>query len=209
MLIKIWVFALCLAGCCANVSAATAYTVLSTEPGNQGFTGSLGMDFNVNSPILVTALGVFDSSANGISGTESVAIYDRNSITTPVIPYISFTGTGLPGDFYVGATLFRGITPFLLAAGNYSVVSYGYSATDLNGNVNCVNDTLNACVGANAFNLSTTNTGGGLITFVGLGRFGTAGIYPGGAQDVGAANGFHAGDFQFSAAVAAVPEPAT
>jgi hypothetical protein len=203
------VFALGMAACCTTLSAATAYTIDSAQPGNQGFTGSLGMDFDVNAPILITALGVFDSSANGISGTEQVGIYDRNNTATPLIPYISFTGAGLPGDFYVGATLFRSITPVMLAIGNYSVVSYGYSANDLNGNVNCIGDTLNQCVGANAFTLSTTNTGGGLISFVGLGSFGTAGIFPGGAQDVGASNGFHAGDFQFTAAVSAVPEPAT
>ncbi|NMD21572.1 MAG: hypothetical protein GYA76_15190 [Verrucomicrobia bacterium] len=39
--------------------------------GNQDFSGALGMDFDVDNPILVTRLGVFDDLSDGMSLSTS------------------------------------------------------------------------------------------------------------------------------------------
>jgi hypothetical protein len=170
----------------------TAYTILVTEPGNQNSLGiTMGMDFDVNLPIAVTALGVFDSLGDGILGTLSVAIFDRNTQLI-VSPTLSFTGSG---DTLVGATRFRSITPLQLLPGNYTVGAWGYSP-DPNGCSFC----------GNQFTLSTEDTGGGLITFVGVGRYVfQSGAYPN-SPFGGTTNAFHAGNFQFTA-ISAIPEP--
>jgi hypothetical protein len=190
---------LVLASGCA--SGTTAYTILVTEPGNQASSNiTLGLDFDVNLPIDVTALGVFDSLGDGLIGTLSVAIFDRNTQLI-VGPTLSFTGSG---DTLVGATRFRSITPLMLLPGNYTVGSWGYgSGADPNGCSFC----------GNQFTLSTEDTGGGLITFVGSGRTSPYSPPPGGAYpiyptNIGPSNVWHAGNFQFTG-ISAIPEPGT
>ena len=40
------------------------------QPTSQPFTGALGMDFNVNAPIIITALGVFDSGGGALKSAS-------------------------------------------------------------------------------------------------------------------------------------------
>ena len=50
-------------------AAYTAYT-FPLGDGNQDYVGSLGMDFDVNKPIQITDIGVFEPNQDGItSGT--------------------------------------------------------------------------------------------------------------------------------------------
>ena len=65
-----------------------AYSVPANTPGNQAFSGSLGMDFDVTQPVQVTELGCFDDSGNGIAAgtTITVQIWRRNNKGTPTVP---------------------------------------------------------------------------------------------------------------------------
>src|SRR5436190_16112668 len=51
-----------------RTAPAIAYVVPNLPtPGNQSFGGSLGMDFDINAPITITQLGVFDDNGDGLS----------------------------------------------------------------------------------------------------------------------------------------------
>lgn len=64
--------------------------------GNQNFPVNLGLDFSVNSPIVVTSLGAFDANADGIVGPISVAIFNRTT-GLQVGPSVTISA-GNPGD---------------------------------------------------------------------------------------------------------------
>lgn len=163
--------------------------------GNQAFAGSLGLDFDVLSPITVTHLGAFDSGLDGWSSQMSIRIFDR----------VTGLGVGnqlnISGAFgtTVGNSRFFDTVDFVLGAGQYSIVAFGFDASNPNGNA--------GAGGAGP----TQNTGGGLISFTGGGRYSTnnAFEYPTNL-DGGPSNRYDAGTFQFVAApAAAVPEPQT
>lgn len=162
----------------------------TTAPGLQNYGNSLGLDFDVLQPITVTRLAAFDNGdpanlnfqdpVNGVT----VAIYNRNT-QTQVGPSQNFT-TADPGE-RVNANVFKDVADFDLPVGNYSLVAF-----------NAPN--YNSSGGDNTFN--TTNNGGGLISFVGGGRFGSDNAFPGGV-DGGPADRYNIGSFEF----VAVPEP--
>jgi len=137
-----------------GVVSVHASTISYSDPagaGNQAFGGNLALNFNVNLPISVTSLGVFNASGSGtITGTINVAIY--NSLGTQVVGPVAFHGVYALGP---GFDVFQSITPVILGAGSYKVDAVGFSATDLAGNLN---------LGAPG---PTLNTGGGLLTFTG------------------------------------------
>lgn len=173
--------------------------------GNQAFSSSLGMDFNVGpAPINVLSLGVFDSGRDGISGTLYAGIFNL-STQLAVTDILSFT-SGDPGTL-TGGSLFKDLlSPVTLGMGQYSIVAWGFSTSDLNGNFGCNGG---GCGYSSDITLSTLNDGGGLISFVGTGRYDTTntpGSFPTGV-DGGPANRYHAGTFQYEAAP--VPEPGT
>jgi hypothetical protein len=157
----------------------SAYTIASGMAGNQNFGGSLGMDFIVNQPIAITDLGCFDANGNGISGSSTnirVQIFTRNDGGTPNDPSddtggpalltapLSFTAAS-PGTL-IGGHRFKNLTsPLELPPGSYTVVAWGFNATNSNGN--------------NFGGFNTTDTGNGLLTFTGRSRYGTAGQFPG------------------------------
>ena len=85
--------------------------------GNQGYTGSLGMDFRTLDPISITQLGVFDSGLKGIAKgqTLTVAIFDT-STKKEVTPEVTFTNQD-PGTLSEGS-LFKTLkTPVKFDAG--------------------------------------------------------------------------------------------
>jgi hypothetical protein len=184
-----------------GVVSVQAATIAYSDPagaGNQAFTGNLSLDFDVESPISVTALGVFNASGSGtITGTIDVAIYDNfgNQVVGPV----AFNGVFAPGP---GFDVFQSITPVTLAAGLYSVDAVGFSATDLNGNIN---------LGGSG---PTLNTGGGLLAFDGATYDGSTVLDDpatcAGCQAAPSPQNvqFDAGTFEFQSAIAA-PEPGT
>ena len=175
-----------------------AYSVTSGTVGNQDVGGeALGMDFNVNSPIIVTQLGVFDSGSNGLSRFLTAQIYDRDT-QLPVTPLITFSaGSGPSSGTLIDGSRFLDISPVSLPAGFHGAIVASHSdATEMIFNsFGQPNDT------------STLNTGGGSISFVGLSRLsgGLPDVYPL-TLDAGPVNRYDAGTFTFTAI--AVPEPA-
>ncbi len=162
--------------------------------GNQTYGGALGMDFNVNQAIYVTALGVFDSGQNGIQNNIDCYIYNRVTQQAVASRFFSPSSQGL-GD---GTTNFLDLSaPLLLPAGfQGTIVAQGYGVLEKNGN-------SFSSVSSYATQL---NDGGGLITFTGQSRFGNFGAFPTNL-DMNVAQ-YGAGNFKYMA-VNPVPEPAT
>jgi hypothetical protein len=189
--------------------AIIAYDVAAGEVGNQNWTGSLGLDFDVNTAIQVFSLGVFDSGGGGISGTLNAQIFHRLTETTgeEVTPILTFNNIA-PGNLEGGSRFKDLPSPVILPPGKYSIVAWGFNSVDLNGNYACNPDGV-----CNSYtddiSLSTLDDGGGLISFVGTGRFsGTGGTYP--TSTLGGSfppNIYHAGTFQYDAVP--VPEPSS
>lgn len=176
-----------------GASSATADTVALTSSrtaGNQIHTGGLGTDFNVLTPILITQLGAFDSGGTGFIGTVQVGIFNR-STQSLVAPSVSLTGSSAT---LVGSSRFVDVPDFVLPVGNYSIVTVGYSATEQNGN---------SFFGGSA---PTPDTGGGVISFVGVSRWSnsTSLLFPTGLDTLPIQ--YDAGTFQFTSTV---PELAT
>lgn len=183
----------------ASASADTiAYNVPFGTAGNQAFGGSLGMDFDVaGDPILVTNLGVFDDLSNGLNLDITGWIADRNT-TLPVIGQFVFNtanSTLAPGSGYRFLNTF---VPVILPAGFQGrIIASGYGTGELNGN-------------AGGSNFPTLDTGGGLISFVGVSTFGfVAGTYP--TNNDASVAQYGAGSFQFSSVPPplVIPEPST
>jgi hypothetical protein len=125
------------------------------------------MDFDVNTPILVRWVGVFDSNGDGFSGTLQAAIFSRT--TGIVVAGTTVTVTqSTPGMLFGGHRFVMLPTPVLLPVGQYSIVAAGFTSADPNGNTN----------GVNAITPPTQNTGGGFISFAPTSRYdNAAGLY--------------------------------
>lgn len=162
---------------CSAIDGATGIEL----SGDQPWTGSLGMRFTVNSPIEVTRLGAYDSDQNGFSGTITVGIV--NAAGTVVVPAITMTGNSDP---LVTSFRMRNISPVTLGAGTYTVVAFGFSVSDPNGNTNAPFSSFAA----------TTNSGGGLITHVDS-PWDNNPVMAVPASGVHSVGGFHAGNFTF------------
>jgi hypothetical protein len=140
---------------------------------------------------VIFSLGMFDSAQDGFVFAQVVDIYDRNTqlaVATVTIP-AGTTAQLINGSRFVALSI-----PLTLPAGFQGSVVAEINPTDGNGNTN-----------GNS-GVSTINTGGGLITFVGGGRVSDngPGVYPL-RLDGGPVNRYLAGTFTF----AAVPEPST
>jgi hypothetical protein len=176
--------------------AANAGTIAYQSPaglvGNQNFSGTLGLEFDVNcTAIVITQLGAFDSGQDGFKRTINVYIYDRDTQTAVYGP-MSFTGEE---GTIVGGDRFKPLdTPLVLPGGFHGcVVAENYGAEEMLRNP-----------GISATVPPPMDSGGGLITFVGRARYGTVqGTYPG-TPDGGPANRYHAGTFEFEAGPAPV-----
>ena len=182
----------------AHATIATAYT--NVTGGSQNYNGDLAMLFTVNSPIVVSALGVYNQSGSGtITGTISVEIYNLTTNSIAVGP-VAFNGAY---GFCSGSTndVCQSVPAVLLGLGNYEVEAVGFSNTDLNANI-----------GAPFNNTGPTlNTNGGLISFTGAAYDSSITLdHPITCIGCAAAPSpqntqFGAGTFEF----ADVPEPAT
>jgi len=96
-----------------------------TAAGLQNWPGNLGAQFTVNSAITVTQLGAFDngliSNLSGVDGKSGVTVGIFNSsgvLVDSVVISPTSSGTQIGGDFFVA------VTPFTLAPGNYTLVSF-------------------------------------------------------------------------------------
>ncbi len=168
-----------------------AYINYTGATGSQEWGGPLGMDFDVNSSICITHLGVFDSGADGLGRTLTAQIWDRTDTSSPLAE-LEFTSAD--AGTLIDSSRFKLLpTPLDLSGGEYAIVAYGYGSGEPNGN--------EGAAGPSAA-YKATDDGGGLISFVGTARYGsTPGEFPGDA-DTGPANRYSAGTFAYT------PEPA-
>jgi len=179
----------------APAAASTiAYQVPAGTPGTQNFSGELGMEFNVLWPVTVTELGVFDDGSDGLYRNLTAHLWDRTSTGTPLAS-LSFT-PGDPGALVDGSRFKTLGSPLALTAGFRGTISasgYGGSVAgvDLEWNGN-----------SSGFPPAwSTDSGGGVLSFVGSSRWGNApGVYPPTA-DTGPANRYASGTFVFDAVI--------
>ena len=164
-----------------------AYGNLTGAPGTSSFSGSFGHDFDVNSIISITQLGVFDSGADGLSRKITAEIWSRSDNSGKKLTTMEFTSSD-PGTL-VDSNRFKPLqTPVVLDPGSYSVVAYGYGFTERAGHEGFAGP-------GQAF--KTLNDGGGLLSFVGTSRLGTStGSFPT-IVEAGNVNYYSAGTFQF------------
>ncbi|MES2706013.1 MAG: fibronectin type III domain-containing protein [Verrucomicrobiota bacterium] len=190
------------------------YTPGSTE-GNQVFAGALGMDFDVQNPVIITRLGVFDAQSDGLqptrdpgadgipgnaddgftSRTITASIYDRDNSAAPPVATMTFT-TEEPGTL-IGAMRFKVLSaPVTLPLGfKGSIVADGYGPGEPF--VNSYNSRANA-----AWSLDNGNSS---ILFTGAGRYGDSpGSYP---ETLAAslADTYAAGTFEFETTAGVAP----
>jgi hypothetical protein len=188
-----------------ELKAGTQAYFTSDTVGNQGFGGNLGLDFNVNSSITVTQLGAFDSGGLGFSPGITVGLYQRLPGGDPNDDHAgallaSVTIVGTEGTLSGNYRFVDLATPLTLKPGFYDVDAVGFNGTNLD-----LNETLGGSI--------QTNDGGGLLSFVGSGRFDYNGTpdypyYTTGQMGFSASpHVFGGGSFIYTAA--AVPEPSS
>ena len=103
-------------------SAASVLQTSNDATGNQAYS-SVGLEFEVNSPITVYALGIYDSGQNGIAGSLTA---DLMTLTGTIKASATFSGTyALIGNYQ-----FQSITPVTLSPGDYYLSGYGWTSTD-------------------------------------------------------------------------------
>ncbi|MBE7502579.1 MAG: lamin tail domain-containing protein [Verrucomicrobiales bacterium] len=178
-----------------NRGAIIAYRVAAGTSGTQNYGGSLGMDFVVAQPIVVTQLGVFDDRADGLRATLTAQLWRRDERGTPtsfgddrgaaMLAELTFTPAA-PGTLEAGSRFKPLAQPVALAPGSYTIVAYGYNDAERNGNAGT----------GSAVDALTTDDGAGALRFVGFSRYGAAGAFPA-TVDTGPEDRYAAGTFTF------------
>jgi len=170
-------------------SMHVAYEVPAGTVGNQQLPGaeqqSMGMDFDANTPIDITALGVFDSEGDGFPGPMHARIYDRD--TQKSLASIWFTPCD-PGKLRGGSRFKSLREPLHLPAGFHGTISVAYLGDVLEPNGNTRVSPGNW----------TTDDGDGALTFVGMGRhtaMGAGDVFPNLEDPSPVPNTFAAGTF--------------
>lgn len=189
---------ICMLAFTTQVQATKAYTNATTL-GNQNYSGSLGLEFMVNSSIIVYSLGVYDSGADGIADNLHSQLWKRTGASSGMIisPVVAFTSVD-PGTL-VGNYRFRDLlVPLILKPGTYVINSWGFAnnIADKNGNTNPSYPA--------PYPMITGDTGGGLVTYTSSFYGPSAGAFPTIISSDGDPFHYAAGNFQF-----AVPEPGT
>ena len=187
-------------------SETVAYVNPVGTVGNQCHRGSLGMDFDVVSPIKITSLGAFDDEMNGFKDPITVYIADRNSR----YEYARVVLQNNPDELSIDNSKFVKLPqPILLDPQNatggikLTVVAYGYGGYtgDLRSKPS------RNWLGCNERNGNSegrpptwyTQTGGDAIKFTGKSRFAWDIKFPA-IIDTGPANRYAAGTFIFEPA---------
>ncbi len=163
-----------------------AYAVPAGTDGNQAFGGTLGMDFEVANPIVITQLGVFDDLSDGLFLPITATLWDRSDPDAPVpLVIIDFTPEE-PGTL-VGGSRFKPLpTPLRLEVGFLGTMgAEGYGAEERLRNAGSVPKNW------------TINDGNGSLIFVGTSRYGTVNFEYPNVPDGGPEDRYAAGTFEF------------
>jgi hypothetical protein len=118
----------------ASAVPITLHTA-NTTVGNQAYSG-IGFTFNVTSPIVtVQELGIYDSGADGIVGANALLTTVLFDAAQNVIASQTFTAAN-PGVFDAASNYwFKPIAPLALPVGQYTLVGYGWDASNLEHNI--------------------------------------------------------------------------
>ncbi|MEO8427436.1 MAG: hypothetical protein ABI651_10020 [Verrucomicrobiota bacterium] len=174
---------------------AIAYFVPGNKQGNQAIAISVGMDFDVQNPINVTRVGVFDSKSDGLKLPITARIYDRDS--QQVLTELTFTPDA-PGVLIEGMRFLDVSPPLHLDPGFHGVIAAeGYGPEE---------PIINSGGDPNAV-VWSLNDGNGSIQFVGSSRY-TGLITPGSfpeTPDGGPEARYAAGTFEFDVSQAQFP----
>jgi hypothetical protein len=172
-------------------SGAVILQTANNVGGNQAYSG-VGLEFTVNSPITVTALGFYDSGSPGsITGPLTADLMTLAGSVLASQTFSNESGTPMSGGY-----LFNSITPVTLAPGNYYLMGYGPTSYDWehNSNVSGNPDTF------------TTNSLVSFVEAVWGGGSDVPGTVPTSTYGPTAPDFFSSANMEFSAAV---PEPST
>jgi hypothetical protein len=113
--------------------------------GDQSWTGNLGESFTLTSPLVIDAIGVYDSNANGSAsfsnGTSiEVAIFDQTT-SSQVTQTYTFDAAGAAGytltpdgGYALQALTGADVGLTLNATDTYWIVAQGFNSNDQNGN---------------------------------------------------------------------------
>jgi hypothetical protein len=180
----------------SGFSVASAFAeVLQTSNasfGNQDYSG-VGLEFTVNAPINVAALGIYDSGQNGIASPLTADLMTTSGVIVASATFDSSGSYALIGNY-----AFQNIAPITLSVGSYYLMGYGWSSLsgDLEHNSN------------NGGPADTFNTLGGSVSFV-QAVWGGGNDLPGTVPTNTSGPGFP--DFFSSAnlSTSSVPEPST
>ncbi len=187
---KLGLVALALFGCQSEQSEAggIAYTIddlTGTQLTNPPFT--LGFQFNVNTSISVTGLGVFDDTQNGLIDSYPIAIFDSAGVSL-----ISSTVNSGTTDPLINQFRYSSVAPFALSPGLYYIGALYSTGND---------GLLGPGV---ATNFATSSE----ITF-NQGGYAFGGTLSAPLNLVGTSPGYFGPNFTFTSASATVPEPAS
>lgn len=192
------ILAVCLAMAFPKAAAQDtiiAYAVPADTEGSQAFGGTLGMDFDIHNPILVTRLGVFDDNSDGLNLTITAKLWDRSIPGFPIeLASIDFTPED-PGEL-IGGSRFKSLPePIRLEIGFQGTIhAEGYGEGERLRNA------------GNPPNIVwTTNDGNGSIQFVGTSRYGTTPQWYPDVVDSGVAAQYAAGTFEYETTPALAP----
>jgi hypothetical protein len=177
----------CLLGIIAPLRASADTIALSFTGGTPTvITGAtLGWTFTLSAPVVVTSLGYFDDSNDGLMATHPIAIWDSGGTLQ-----VSGTVPSAGGGTLQNGFRYVAVTPMLLLAGNYTIG--GLSPSGFGGDILMFNASSVSTAPQIAYGASRSVAGGSLT-------------FPSG-NDVGAQpNAWFGPNFQFLA----VPEPAT
>jgi hypothetical protein len=198
------------AGCALSMAAPASaiecsngiYSLPCGAPlANQNWAGSLGLDFTVNSNVVVTALGAFYDNGDNIT----VAIYqtDQNNDPGNLVVQATFAAT-------TGPYTFQSLeSPITLTPGYYQVAAWGYGNGPGNYNTgNCSDPSSSTTCPKLGFNTLNNELGFGLPYYSNGTGFATI------LDDIWAFSGPYApyhyyGGPNFDAFAAAAPLPAT
>ena len=121
----------------AGPSFATTLQTSAGEAGNQFWSG-VGLQFTVNSAISVTSIGLWDDGGNGFAANVDHALSAYLMTTTgTVLASATFYDASPGGAPQNGGYRFKDLSsPVTLQPGNYFLMGYGWTASDLEHNSN-------------------------------------------------------------------------
>jgi hypothetical protein len=121
----------------AGSSFAATLQTSAGEAGNQAWSG-LGLQFTVNSAISVTSIGLWDDGGNGFAANSDHALSAYLMTTTgTVLASATFYDVSPGGAPQNGGYRFKDLgAPVTLLPGNYFLMGYGWTGSDLEHNSN-------------------------------------------------------------------------